>query len=130
MPEFVQFLAAMREQMSAELTRSDVLRALIWPNAGLLIALSGALFSHAPTWALIVLFGLLSVFMLLYAAFYIFFALTDPDALRSEKYKLQKIALEHGYYGDNHTGLIEAEIEPKKKVSKSRVALPKPEAGL
>ncbi len=105
MPEFMKLLTELREQMSAELTRSDVLRSLIWPNAGLLLGLSTALAAKAPTWALIALTVMLGVFMLLYAVSYVFFALTDPDALRSEKYKLQKLAIEQGLFGDSLSGL-------------------------
>lgn len=50
---------------------------------------------------------MLALFLLLYASSYIFFALTDPDALRSEKYKLQKMAIEQGLYGDSGIGLLE-----------------------
>ncbi len=113
MPEFVQFLSNLKQQMSAELTRSDALRALIWPNAGLLLGFSSALFAHAPTWVLIALFALLALFMLLYAGAYVFFAATDPDLLRSEKYKLQKMAIEQGIYGDSEIGLI----DPKRLTS-------------
>ncbi len=112
MPEFIKLLSELREQMSAELTRSDVLRALIWPNAGLLLAFTAAISAHAPNWCLVVVAGMLGVFMLLYAVAYVFFALTDPDALRSEKYKLQKIAIEKGLFGDSLTGLKQIDESP------------------
>lgn len=107
MPEFVRFLSTLREQMSAELTRSDVLRALIWPNAGLLLAIIGVSTGGGQEWLLRTLTVLLCGFMALYAAAYVFFALTDSDALRSEKYKLQKMAIEHGVFGDDRIGLID-----------------------
>lgn len=112
MPEFIKLLSELREQMSAELTRSDVLRALIWPNAGLLMAFTAAISAHSPNWCLVALAGMLGVFMFLYAAAYVFFAITDPDALRSEKYKLQKIAIEKGLFGDSLTGLRQVEDTP------------------
>lgn len=104
-PEFIRFLSTLREHMSAELTRSDVLRALIWPNAGLILALSGAMATHQPDWVLRIIFIMLSIFMTLYGVAYIYFAFADPDALRSEKYKLQKMAIEQGLYGDSSIGL-------------------------
>ena len=91
--------------MSAELTRSDVLRSLIWPNAGLLLALVGIASAQGPEWLLRTLVVLLCAFMTLYGLAYVYFALTDSDALRSEKYKLQKMAIEHGLFGDSQTGL-------------------------
>jgi len=102
--------------MSAELTRSDVLRPLIWPNAGLLLLLATAFSSGAPEWMVRTIFGMLIVFMALYAVSYCFFALTDADALRSEKYKLQKMAIEHGLLGDSITGLQKIEDMSETKV--------------
>jgi len=114
--------------MHAELTRSDVLRALIWPNAGLLLALVAALTRPAPDWILLTLVSLLCGFMLLYAATYVFCLFKDRDALRSEKYKLQKMAIEHGLYGDDSIGLIDIPQPPKGKKDIVRPMLSNPES--
>jgi len=114
MPDFIRFLSTLKEQMSAELTRSDALRALIWPNAMLLMALVSAAGTKAPNWLLVILAIMLGIFMVLYAGAYVFFAATDPDALRSEKYKLQKMAIEHGLYGDSNTGLHSIDTDDVK----------------
>ena len=45
-----------------------------------------------------------AITFLVYLAFYIYFALTDPDALRSESYSIQKLALEKGFLGDSIIG--------------------------
>lgn len=94
--------------MQAELTRTDALRPLIWPIAGLLIAITGALTAHAPAWLLVVLVSAVGIALIVYVGAFIYFAAKDPDALRSEKYKLQKLAIEHGLYGDSAIGLIDA----------------------
>ncbi|WP_320188257.1 hypothetical protein RMS29_001785 [Agrobacterium rosae] len=112
MPEFVRFLSQMREHMNAELTRSDVLRPLIWPNAGLMFLLATSLAANAPTWFIQSVLALLAVFMVLYGVAYVFFAFTDSDALRSEKYKLQKLAIKQGLYGDSSIGLKQVEDIP------------------
>jgi len=106
--DFLQMIATLREQMHAELTRTDVLRPLIWPITGLLAALTGALATKAPVWLLIGLAGAAGLMLTVYVGGYIYFVIKDPDALRSEKYKLQKLALEHGLYGDSAIGLIDA----------------------
>jgi hypothetical protein len=54
-------------------------------------------------------------------ASYIYFAFRHPDALRSEKFTLSKIALEKNLIGDSRVGLLE--IEDMEKSSKA-VALP------
>lgn len=106
MPEFFRMLSELREHMQAELTRSDVLRALIWPISGLLIALI-TLAGRVPEWIYSTIFWSFLGFLGLYGLIYIVCFFVDRDALRSEKYKLQKMAIERGVYGDSTTGLIE-----------------------
>jgi hypothetical protein len=106
MPEFLRLLLELRQHMQVELTRSDVLRALIYPIAGLVLALA-ALAGRVEQWIISDLFAALCGFLGLYALVYILCFFIDRDALRSEKYKLQKMAIERGFYGDSETGLIE-----------------------
>ena len=49
---------------------------------------------------------------------YVFFMITDPDALRSEKYALVKTAIERRLLGDSLTGLSDA-IETLEAVEKT-----------
>lgn len=44
--------------------------------------------------------------VLVYVAAFIFFALKDPEQLRTEKYSIQKMAIEKGFVGDDVTGYI------------------------
>src|SRR4051794_8990180 len=53
MPSLSQLLSALREQITENLSRSDVLRPLYWVIFLLIIALFGALHEHAPEWVLI-----------------------------------------------------------------------------
>jgi hypothetical protein len=69
--------------------------------------LAASLTAGAEPWFIQTVLLMLAVFMALYGVAYVFFALTDSDALRSEKYKLQKIAIEHGLLGDSVTGLFD-----------------------
>lgn len=45
-----------------------------------------------------------AIAILAYLGFYAYFAFKDPDALRSERYSIQKLALEKGFVGDSTTG--------------------------
>ena len=57
----------------------------------------------------IVLIALIS-FLFLFMTAYIYFMLTNPDALRSESFKLTKLAIERGLIGDkNLANLIAAD---------------------
>ena len=72
----------------------------------------GSLGFHAPHWIL-VLFGLFSsITLILFGFSFVFFVFRDPDALRSEKYSLSKLAIEKGLIGDDIKGLLEADSEP------------------
>lgn len=105
MPDFLQLVATLREHMQAELTRTDALRPLVWPIAGLLLALTASYVWSAPFEIKIGLGALLALLVISYVVAYGYFAVTDSDALRSEKYKLEKMAIEQGLYGNSTTGL-------------------------
>ncbi|HEX7820946.1 MAG TPA: hypothetical protein VF463_10045 [Sphingobium sp.] len=89
-------------------SRTDVLRALVWPNAMLLTALVTASMKQAPTFLLVILSGLLIIFMILYAASYITFGIKDPNLLRSERYNIEKLAIERGILGDSTKGIVDS----------------------
>jgi hypothetical protein len=82
-----------------------VLKALIWPNALLALSLVFASTRGAPIFVLVLLSVLLVLFMLLYGAAYIVFGRIDPNLLRSERYNIERMAIEHGLYGDSNVGL-------------------------
>jgi hypothetical protein len=59
--------------------------------------------------------------LLLYACGYVFFSYRDSDALRSERYSLSKMAIEHRLVGDNTTGLVEViDAEPAEEKTPRR----------
>jgi glucan phosphoethanolaminetransferase (alkaline phosphatase superfamily) len=101
------------EQATAQGTKSTILRPLQWMVLVLALALLGALKYQSPTWLLVALFVslLLLVIALLVAYFYCLFSGKQPliDALRTEHYSIQKLAIEKGYVGDSLTGLSKLE---------------------
>lgn len=46
------------------------------------------------------------VAVILYLVAYIYFGHKDTDLLRSEKFSIQKMALQHGYIGDDISGFV------------------------
>jgi membrane protein YdbS with pleckstrin-like domain len=122
MADFMQMVSLFREQMNATLSRSDVLRPLAWLVliTGLtLILLVGA---NAPEW-LLILAGVLFVgSVCIYAVAYIFCLFVDRDSLRSEKYSLQQMAIEHGIVGDSTTGVIELKSDRHKSIGPTGTA--------
>lgn len=118
MSQFAQVLTALREQMTATLSRSDVLRPLAWIVGLLLLALVGMTATKADYVVQITILVLAVLSAVIYLAAYIFCLAVDRDALRSEKYSLHKMALEQGLIGDSNVGVIEAEdLESESKNS-------------
>jgi hypothetical protein len=109
MPDFTQLVSTLREQMSATLSRSDALKPLAWLTGILTLATVLMLYAQAPQWLLLVMAILLVCSAVLYAWAYGYCLLYDRDALRSEKYSLNKMAIEHGLIGDSATGLFKTE---------------------
>jgi hypothetical protein len=107
MTDFVQAVAALREQMHATLSRSDILKALVWSVGLLMTATVAAVAAKSPLWILVIFSILLSFSVVLYFLSFVYCLMKMPDALRSETYSLNKMALEHGVYGDNRVGVIE-----------------------
>lgn len=56
----------------------------------------------------------------LYGFAYVYCLLYDRDALRSERYSLQKMAIEHGMIGDSKTGpFSETELSNERVAEQS-----------
>lgn len=118
MPEFLQIVSALREQMSASLSRSDALRPLSWLIGIMLITFLGCIFEKAEQWILISNVVGLGLVITVYLIVYVFFAVTNPDATRSEKYTLNKMAIEHGWRGDSLAGTVDARETQKVGATK------------
>src|SRR6266478_5387534 len=99
-------LHAFLQSVFSHSSRSTVLKPLGWIISILSASTISSFSFGAPMW-IGTMFGTFSgLSMLLYLVAYVFFALTDKDALRSEKFFLQKMAIEKGFIGDDLTGYI------------------------
>lgn len=115
MTPFLQIVSSLREQMQATLSRTDVLRPLAWLVGLLLTALVALSWASAPQWLLATVATLFVPATLLYGAAYVFCLRYDRDGLRSEKYSLHKMAIEHGLIGDSSAGLFESSEAPARR---------------
>ena len=75
--------------------------------------MASALQIGAPPWVLIVLMIGFGVIVGVFVWAFIFFSYRSPDYLRSEKYTLTKLAIEHSQKGDNLVGLIGSNEYPR-----------------
>jgi hypothetical protein len=76
--------------------------------------------AKAPEWLLALLAIFLTISIGLYLFAYLYCLFRDRDALRSERYSLHKMAIEHGIYGDSTSGIIDP---PNRKRRGDRVAI-------
>ncbi|WP_286816930.1 hypothetical protein [Marinobacter sp. UBA3607] len=100
-------IRAFLQQASASGSKSTVLKPLGWM---MLICVSATLSSahfSLPV-ALTYLFAAFScITMALYLVAYLYCLFKDRDALRSETYSIQKMAIEKGFVGDDVSGELE-----------------------
>lgn len=97
-------------------SKSTVLKPLAWFIAICASSSISASYFSSPDW-LCGTFGVLCIIgMLMYLVAYIYFAITDKDSLRSEKYSIQKMAIQKGFFGDDVVGYtrVSNEIEEGK----------------
>jgi hypothetical protein len=98
-------IGGLLHQATAQGSRSTVLRPLGWLASicgALLVAVIGA---KSPTWVVAVFVVAVAATVILYMAAYIYCLLTDKDALRSETFSIQKLAIEKGIVGDSVAGI-------------------------
>jgi hypothetical protein len=69
--------------------------------AAFAVLLSIAAWRGAPDWLLYFFGGVLALLLLCYLVTHFYFMVRDPDALRSETFKIQKMQIERGMFGDD-----------------------------
>jgi hypothetical protein len=75
-----------------------------------------------------VLSGCLVLLVLGFLGAYAYFALNNPDALRTERYTLTKLAIEQHLRGDDLAGITEAIEMSGGELQGTRTALPTPDS--
>lgn len=103
----IELLRSFLQQATASGSRSTVLTDLRWFAGISFSALLIALKFSAPVWILVFIAVILGLICLIYLGAYVFFAVRTPDALRSERFTLSKMAIERSVTGDNLAGFID-----------------------
>jgi len=99
--------ASLLQHAAAQGSRSTVLRPLAWLLGISVTAVVACVEAKAPDWLIIVFAVASGLTVLLYLGAYVYCLIYDRDALRTEKYSIQKLGIEKGYVGDSFTGMIE-----------------------
>lgn len=102
-----ELFRALLSHASSTGARSTALQPLMWLSGILTAGLALAATSSTPTWTLVAIAVFLGITISVFLIAYVYFAFKNPDALRSEKYTLSKMAIEKNLIGDNKAGLQE-----------------------
>ena len=94
------------QSSAAQGSRTSAMGSMIWLIALLLLAVGAVAWTDAE-WVLRVLSGLLCLAIASLIGVFIWFAIRDPDLLRSERFNIAKAAMEHGYVGDDLQELLD-----------------------
>jgi hypothetical protein len=99
------------QQASAEGSRSTVLKPIGWMISICIAATLSASYLKLEPWVGYMFAGFCGLTMLLYLVAYLYCLFKDRDALRSETYTIQKMAIEKGFVGDSTKGTFLVEQE-------------------
>jgi type IV secretory pathway TrbD component len=82
-------------------SRSTVLQPLFMIGIALLTALCGTAAAGTSQWLVVTLAAMFGLVLLVFVFTFIWFALRDPSALRTEKYLIRKMELQQAAIGDS-----------------------------
>jgi hypothetical protein len=116
-------LGYLLQQANIGQSRSSVLNPLQWMLVILVFGVGICLLAHSPSWLVVLFAIMLGLVLSLFLGAYIYFARTNPDALRSEQFSLSKLAIEKGMVGDTLSGLQPAHLEAVLSTSIDTVAV-------
>ena len=108
----LEFLQSLLARSSVQASRSTAIGPLLW---ALLIVVAGLIAGHEcglPTWATGLLAGGVAFLIVNLAGMCWYFAIHQPDALRSERFAIAKMAMEkRRIEGDTVLGVVEAFLD-------------------
>jgi Na+/pantothenate symporter len=85
-------------------SRSTILKPLTWLISLLIGGLLLTLSINPNSWLIFYFVSFITIALIAFFYVYFFCLYKNPDAIRSEKYSIQKMAIEKGIYGDNISG--------------------------
>ena len=105
------WLRDMLHQATEDGSRSTALKPVGWMTGVLTSSSIGSAYFGAPSWLTMVFAVSSALSVALYVFAYLYLLFNDRDSLRSERYSLQKLAIEKGIVGDSSSGVIVIEIQ-------------------
>lgn len=102
----ISIIKELLHKSDASGSRSTILKPITWFISSLIVGITILLKFNSPEWLIIFLTITMGLSILVFLFAYIYCLFTDKDAIRSEKYSIQKMAIEKGLYGDNNIGVF------------------------
>lgn len=102
-------IRAFLEQATAKGSKSTILKPLGWMMGICISATLTSAHFKLHEWVIYLFAGFSCVTMALYLVAYLYCLFNDRDALRSETYSIQKMAIEKGFVGDDISGRFKVE---------------------
>lgn len=102
-------ITGIRELLSrsdASGSKSTILKPLTWFLALIIGGILSLLKFDSPVWLTIMLATIFCLGVAVFFFVYIYCLINDRDSLRSEKFTIQKLAIEKGIMGDDVIGII------------------------
>jgi hypothetical protein len=119
----LEYIRAFSPGVLLQGAKSNVLNSLAWMAASLIFAILGSSLVHSPDWIVTMFAYAFGGDVVLFLIAFVYFGLTDKDALRSERFGIQKMAIERGMIGDSTSGLFLPE-DPQQSVQPSSATAP------
>lgn len=92
---------------TADGSRTNALNHIQWMIAAFLVVFMIAALSGLASAVLLFIGSITVLLVISYLITHFYFAIKNPDALRSEKFTIQKMAIERGIIGDSKSGTRE-----------------------
>jgi hypothetical protein len=106
MPPSLALIKAFFQQATVQGARSTVLRPLAYLLSICAASVLGAVYLQAPFWLVVLLAVFTGLTILLYMGAFVYCLFKDRDALRSERFSIQKLAIQKGFVGDSTSGVF------------------------
>lgn len=97
----MNLLSELLTRSTADGSRTNALNHLQWMVAAFAVLLFIAAWGGTPDWLPRLFGGVLALLLICYLITHFYFMVRDPDALRSETFKIRKMQIERGIFGDD-----------------------------
>lgn len=124
----IETFLSLLQQSVGRASRSTALQPLVWLIGALVLALLFCLVYGAAGWVTVVIVSMQVITVLVFIGTYIYLVTHNIDATRSERFTLEKLALQQSRTGDDAVGFIESRARASAVLPATTVDTNAPEA--